>query len=186
MKIYQNLGERIDGILNDIKSNSEELLISHNLSSDGDKLKERLLKETFERLEKDKIITPDIVDRMIVSDKLVVHDMVSDAARVYILDYVLESLENNETRITVEEAQKKFPLLNGTIKTDREGYIGIMYIPITMHIDKEANQDIVIFASAIGDFNIAENEEASVFATGITYSDYNKDNVCSVWQEARP
>ena len=82
MKIYQNLGERIDGILNDIKSNSEELLISHNLSSDGDKLKERLLKETFERLEKDKIITPDIVDRMIVSDKLVVHDMVSDAARV--------------------------------------------------------------------------------------------------------
>ena len=32
MKIYQNLGERIDGILNDIKSNSEELLISHNLS----------------------------------------------------------------------------------------------------------------------------------------------------------
>lgn len=186
MKTYQNLGERIDGILNDIKNNSEELLLSHNLLSDGDKLKEKLLKETFERLEKDKIITPDIVDRMIVSDELVVNDIVSDVARVYMLNYILESVENNETRITVEEAQGKFPLLSDAIKTDEEGYIGIMYIPITMHIDEEENQDIVIFASAIGDFNIAENEEASVFAIGLTYSDYNEDNVCSVWQEARP
>ena len=69
---------------------------------------------------------------------------------------------------------------------DVKGNVGIMYIPISMYINEEENQDIVIFASAIGDFNIAKNEKAAVFAVGITYSDYNEANGCAVWQEVMP
>lgn len=186
MKTFQNLGERIDGILNYTKNSSEEFLVAHDLSSTHeDKLKERLLKETFGRLEKGQIITPDIVEGVIVSDELVVNAITSDAARIYMLDYIFESVINNETKITVEEAQEKFPLLGSTIKTDEDGYIGIMHIPLAMYINEEENQDIVIFASSIGDFNIAQNEEAAVFATGITYSDYNNDSGWTVWQEVR-
>ena len=187
MKTFKNLVERIDGILNDIKNSSEELLIASSLASScEDELKERLLEETFQRLEKDKIITPDIVYKVIVSDELVVNDVTSDAARMYLLNYVSESAVNGETKITVDEAQEMYPLLSGAIKTDEDGDIGILYLPISMYFDEEEDQDIVIFASAIGDFNIAQNEEAAVFVVGITYSDYNDDNRCAVWQEVRP
>lgn len=183
MKTFKNLGDRIDGILDDIKNGSEGLLIVHKLSSlYENKLKERLLKETFERLEKGKMITPDIVGGVIASDKLVVNDIVSDAARIYMLDYIFESVRNNETKILLEKAQEIYPLSSDEIKTDEKGNIGIMYIPIAMYINEEKNQDIVIFASAIGDFNIAQNEKAAVFAVGITYSDYNDANGCTVWQ----
>ena len=33
MQTFKNLGERIDGILSDIKNGSDELLIAHKLSS---------------------------------------------------------------------------------------------------------------------------------------------------------
>lgn len=184
MQTYKNLGERIDGILCNIKNGSEGLLVAHNLASlYENRLKERLLKETFERLNKGKMITLDIVDGVIVSDKLVVNDIVSDAARIYMLDYIFESVRNNETKISLEKAQEIYPLSGNKIKTDGKGNVGIMYIPIAMYINEEENQDIVIFASAIGDFNIAQNEEATVLAVGITYSDYNDDNGCAVWQE---
>lgn len=187
MKTFKNLGKRIDGILNDINSSSEELLIASSLASScDDEFKKRLLEETFMRLKNGKIITPDIVDKVIASDELVVNDITSDAARMYILNYVFESAVNNETKITVEEAKKIYPLLNGAIKTDEAGDIGIMYIPIAMYYNEKENQNIVIFASAIGDFNIVQNEEAAVFVVGITYSDYNDDNRYAVWQEVRP
>ena len=187
MQTFKNLGERIDGILSDIKNGSDELLIAHKLSSlFENKPKERLLKETLERLEKGKMITPDIVGGVIASDKLVVNDIGSDAARIYMLDYIFESVRNNETKISLKKAQEIYPLSSNEIKTDGKGNVGIMYIPIAMYINEEENQDIVIFASAIGDFNIAKNEKAAVFAVGITYSDYNEANGCAVWQEVMP
>lgn len=187
MQTFKNLGERIDGILSDIKNGSEGLLIAHKLSSlFENKPKERLLKETLERLEKGKMITPDIVGGVIASDKFVVNDIGSDAARIYMLDYIFESVRNNETKISLKKAQEIYPLSSNEIITDGKGNVGIMYIPIAMYINEEENQDIVIFASAIGDFNIAKNEKAAVFAVGITYSDYNEANGCAVWQEVMP